>query len=410
MLSVHTDSHSLSLPPSLQQLVPCTCHVSGPGLTSATVNHTTHIIVELTDSSTRPHPLTLNLTAQLELVIKATPTRFWKSLFKKQDATPTSQSCSASLPVTMVSPSRYKVTYKAVSRGQHKLHVQVNDKEIDGSPFIVTVYLDPSKLGHPVRVVTGLNYPYGIAYNSQEEMIISEQFGDRVSIFKIRGQGKIRTFGSHGDRPHEMISPAGIATDDADNIYVSSDHKLQKFTSRGELIKCTGEKGKKEGEFNNPRGLTLYNNEVYVCDCNNNRIQIFDLNLNFVRSIGSCGKERDKFTEPSDVKFDTAGNMYVAEWGNGRVQVMDKSGQFIQKFGEEELKRPSGLHIVDKYVYVSDWSDHFIAVYETSGQFITSFGRCGQNEGEYYRPYCITSCVDGYIYVCDRLNNRVQIF
>ena len=417
---------TLSLSLSIQESAPYTCHVSGPGLTSATVNHPTHIIVELTVSSARPHPLTLNLTAQLELVIKATPTnppqatptRSWKSFFKKQEATltnppqttPSSQSRSASLPVTMVSPSRYKVSYTAVSRGQHKLHVQVNDKEIDGSPFTVTVYLDPTQLGHPIRVVTDLVQPYGIAYNSQEEMIVSEWWGHRVSIFKIRGQGKIRTFGSHGDRPHEMKYPKGIATDDADNIYVSSCHKLQKFTSRGELIKCTGKEGKKEGELDEPCGLTLYDNEVYVCDRNNHRIQIFDLDFNFVRFIGSRGKGRGEFDAPLYVKFDTAGNMYVAEWGNERVQVMDTSGQFIRKFGEGKLERPSGLHIADKYVYVSDYSGHCIVVYETSGQFVTSFGRYGQNEGEFYCPYCITSCVDGYIHVCDWVNNRVQIF
>ena len=311
----------------------------------------------------------------------------------------------------MVSPSRYKVSYTAVSRGQHKLHVQVNDKEIDGSPFTVTVYLDPTQLGHPVRVVTDLYGPYGIAYNSQEEMIVSEWDGHRMSIFKIRGQGKIRTFGSHGGRPHEMKYPAGVTTDDnADNIYVSSEHKLQKFTSRGELIKCTGEEGKKEGEFDFPHGLTLYENEVYVCDSNNHRIHIFDLELNFVRSIGSHGEGRGEFNAPFDVKFDTAGNMYVAEYGNGRVQVMDRSGQFIRKFGEGKLEEPSGLHIADKYVYVSDFSDHCIVVYETSGQFVTSFGRLGQNEGKFCYPYCITSCVDGYIHVCDMWNNRVQIF
>ena len=239
-------------------------------------------------------------------------------------------------------------------------------------------------------------------------MIVSECH--RVSIFKIRGQGKIRTFGSCGDRPHEMIEPAGIATDDADNIYVSSSHKLQKFTSRGELIKCTGEKGKKEGEFDYPYGLALYDNEVYVCDCDNHRIQIFDLDLNFVRSIGSHGKGRGEFKVPHDIKFDTAGNMYVAELDNERVQVMDRSGQFIREFGEGKLKRPSGLHIADKYMYVSDMNGDCIVVYETSGQFVTSFGSHGKNEGEFCFPYYITSCVDGYIHVCEFGNSRVQIF
>ena len=111
-----------------------------------------------------------------------------------------------------------------------------------------------------------------------------------MSIFDISGQ-KIRTIGSHGDSPDQMICPKGIAIDDTDNIYVSSEHKLQKFTSSGELIRCVGQdKGRKEGEFDNPRGIALYDNQVYICDRDNHRIQVFDLDLNFVRSIGSHGE------------------------------------------------------------------------------------------------------------------------
>ena len=100
----------------------------------------------------------------------------------------------------------------------------------------------------------------------------------------------------------------------------------------------------------------------------------------------------------------------MAEWGNGRVQVMDSSGRFIREFGQGKLSRPSGLLIADKYVYVSDISGHCIVVYETSGQYVTSFGRRGRNKGEFCDPFCITSCVDCFIHVCDRGNDRVQIF
>ena len=62
-------------------------------------------------------------------------------------------------------------------------------------------------------------------------------------------------------------------------------------------------------------------------------------------------------------------------------------------------------------LYISaDCDGHCIVVYETSGQFVTSFGRSGKNEGEFSIPFCITSCVDGFIHVCDYLNSRVQIF
>ena len=110
---------------------------------------------------------------------------------------------------------------------------------------------------------------------------------------------------------------------------MSSSDKLQKFTSNGELIKFAGQKGGKEGEFNDPRGVTLHDNQVYVCDADNHRIQVFDLNLNFVRSIGSRGKGRGEFNKPFDVKLDTAGNIYVADFMNSRVQVLDNSGHFI---------------------------------------------------------------------------------
>ena len=276
----------------------------------------------------------------------------------------------------------------------------------------MTVYPDPTQLGRPVRIVTGLNRPYGIAFNSRGEMIISEYSGHQISIFDIR-RNKSRTFGSRGDSPEQMKYPKGIAIDDADNIYVSSEHKLQKFTSSGELIKCVGQEGSKEGEFNDPCGVTLYDTQVYVCDRNNHRIQVFDLDLNFIRSIGSCGKGRGEFNVPHDVKLDSVGNMYVADFANERVQVMDINGRFIRTFGQEgkgKLKVSSALHIGDMYVYVSDISGDCIVVYETSGQFVTSFGRRGHKEGEFDHPYCITSCADGFIHVGDFWNNRVQIF
>ena len=252
-------------------------------------------------------------------------------------------------------------------------------------PFSVP---DPTQLAHPVRVVSGLTSPCGIAFNSQREMIVSERMNDRIVVLDIKGD-IIRTFGSEGYE--------SIAVDDMDNIYVSSIHssKLQKFTSSGKLIKCVGMDCK-------PLGLTLYNNQMYVCECFNYQIQVFDLDLNFIRSIGSYGKGRGDFDRPCDVRFDTDGYMYVAEYGNQRVQVLDKSSHFIRVFGEGELY-PVALHTVDNYVYVCNVNMN-ITVYRTSGEFVTSFG-----EFLYATPLSITSCVDGFIYVGD-WRGLIQIF
>ena len=387
-----------------QMFVPYISTVSGPGLTSATVNQPAHIIVELSDSSGIPYSLHTNVTATLEH-IEATPTggRKWPWSRKPH---------RHHVEVVAISTFRYKVTYVATKQGKYQLNVKVEENDIDNSPFNVIVYLHPTHLCQPKKVVAGLSTPYGIAFNKQGEMVITEMVSHRVSVFDHQGQ-RIRVFGSRGDGLHQMKYPRGLAIDDADNIYVTSEDRLQKFTTDGELVKCIGQRGKKEGEFDDPRGVTIHSNHVYVCDCENHRIQAFDINLNFVQSIGSCGNGPGEFNAPDDIKFDTHGNMYVAESGNERVQVLDSSGKFLREFGREgkgKLGTPSGLHIADEYVYVCDLGDDRIVVYDTSGHFVTSFGKRGLKEGELYEPRCVTSCANGFISVCDFTNNRVQIF
>ena len=254
-----------------------TCLVSGPGLLSATANHPTLVVVELSDSSGRPCSLKQNVTAELVLQstsLQATPTSVsWWPWTKKTPSPSPALPPPLNAALAVISPSRYEVSYTAVRRGPHKLYVRVNGSEINRSPFTITVYPDPTQLGSPVRVVKNLNRPYGIAFNSRgemivgerDEMIVSEHDGHLVSVFDVGGQ-RVRTFGSHGDRPEQMKLPRGIAVDDTDNIYVSSQHKLQKFTSSGELIKCIGQSGSKEGEFDDPRGVTIHSNQVYICD------------------------------------------------------------------------------------------------------------------------------------------------
>ena len=396
----HSDNFFLSLS---QHSASYTCQVSGSGLKSATLNHPTHIIVELTDPNGRPNSLPQNVTAQLEVTGRqphSTPTKpRWR--WSKDEKR---------ISVAMISPSRYEVSYTPVSRGQHKLFVQVNGREIKGSPFTVTVYPDPRHLGLPVRTVTGLDFPHGVVINTHQEMIISERGAHRVSILDMMGE-KIRSFGSLGQSPDQIRHPRGIATDDSNSIYVSSQDKVQKFTASGEFIKCIHQVGEKL--LDNPHGVTLFENRVYICDANNHCIRVFDLDLNYVQSIGSYGKGSGELMTPYDVKFDPAGNMYVVDYGKKNVQVMDTSGQFIRAFGQTgkgKLSGPSGLYLADKYVYVSDNNNDRIVVYETSGQFVTMFGKYGHNEGEFDGPYYITACVDGFIHICDLANNRVQIF
>ena len=152
---------------------------------------------------------------------------------------------------------------------------------------------------------------------------------------------------------------------------------------------------------------------MYVCDSDNNHIQVFDTDLNFIQSIDSPGLGMEKFNKPYDLDFDSQGKAYVADSRNNRI-VLDtcSCGWNAKRFdeGEEKLDMPRAIHVIGEFIYVSDWGHDRIVVYRTSGHFVTSFGKRGERKGELREPYGITSDQDGLVYVADHSNNRVQVF
>ena len=147
-----------------------------------------------------------------------------------------------------------------------------------------------------------------------------------------------------------------------------------------------------------------------MIDQSNNRIQVFDLELMFITSFGTRGSGRRQYDRPNDLDFDNQGNIYVSEWGNNRVQVLDPHSCYLRQFGDKsgpgKLKEPVGIHIAHDCVYVSDYGSHHTAVFQLSSTFLTSFGKFGQG---FDYPYGIAFGCNGFLYVCDWLNDCIQV-
>ena len=78
-----------------------------------------------------------------------------------------------------------------------------------------------------------------------------------------------------------------------DSIMISdkaSDAIIQMDYS-GNLIKKIGKTGNGEGEFLSPGAIKEYNHEIYVLDQGNNRVQIFDEQLNYVDKVDLINKK-----------------------------------------------------------------------------------------------------------------------
>ena len=308
--------------------------------------------------------------------------------------------------VVRQTPSTYELSYTPTTRGRHQLTVRVNNTEI--GTFQVFVQHLPTELGTPVRVIEDIN-AYYIAVGDKGELFVTET--DQYTMLNAQGQ-RVLTVGSADELLFEDGDPIGISVDCEGNVYVTKKHKLHKFSRHGELVKSVGKEGENVGEFDRPYNVRYHKHQVYVCDSDNGRVQVFDFNLNFVRSFGDGPHQ---LQDPVDIDFDSQGNIYVVDYEKDQVLVFSEDGLYLRHFGQRgggrgELSCPVGLCVSSDYVYITERDNHRISVFHTSGEFVHSFGKEGCEIGEFDDPYGIAVDQDGFVFVCDYCNSRIQVF
>lgn len=310
-----------------------------------------------------------------------------------------------------------ELSYTTPARsGQYQLHVKVQGQPIQDSPFRIVIVRD---LRTPLKTISGLSDPWGIAVNKRGHIIVSEHRGHCITVFSGNGN-KLTSFGSYGLGPGQLSEPRGIAVDEDDNILVADTKNdcIQKFSPQGKFLETQGKHGKNALEFSWPSGVGIHplNKRVYVIESiYNNRVQVLDATLKHVTMFGSCGKGEGQFKGPKDVSFDGAGNCYIADNGNHQVQVFTEDGQYLRQFGKEgkgegELTGCIGLTIDSDIVYIANTGNHRISVFTTDGSFIASFGKQGSEPGQFDKPHGVTVDMNGLVYICDFNNSRIQVF
>ena len=93
----------------------------------------------------------------------------------------------------------------------------------------------------------------------------------------------VKTFFQFNSR---SLFPLSLATNKKDRIYISDsyNHRIIMTDIDLNLLYEIGSNGCKVDEFNYPCGLTYYSDLVYVCDTQNQRLQVYNKNLVFKQS------------------------------------------------------------------------------------------------------------------------------
>src|SRR6202521_1186271 len=135
------------------------------------------------------------------------------------------------------------------------------------------------------------------AIDKGSDMVIKfNQVGRVVMVFGRRAEGadeESKPWG-HPEPPLPAVDglfrqPTDVAWDSDGNIYITDGYvnsRVAKYDKNGDWVKSWGEKGTGPGQFRLPHAIVVdRNNNLYVGDRSNRRIQVFDTDGKFLRSF-----------------------------------------------------------------------------------------------------------------------------
>ncbi len=202
------------------------------------------------------------------------------------------------------------------------------------------------------------------------------------------GEGR-PTFGSLGSLPGQFFAPVDVEADASGNLYVidSATKKLQKFDAQGNFVTSIDirDNAANPGEQSQPWGVAVGpDGHVVVADTFGWRVRVFDRDLKLVSTFGQppdTSRAPGPFDlfGPRDAVVDASGQVWVTDTGNDRVQVFTLDGQFVRTVGSVgsgpgQFDEPVGLALgPDGAVYVADMYNQRIQVLHADGSFRAEF-------------------------------------
>ena len=211
------------------------------------------------------------------------------------------------------------------------------------------------------------NYPRGITIHETNDITVVDCGNHRVQCFSEQGE-YLSQFGGKGNLDHQLSNPLGLSVDSKGNIIVADtgNKSMKIFSPDGHYLS----KFRGEGSFTSPIHCIQYEKYLIVSDSEEHCIKVFDRNGNFLYKFGKRGKGNGEFINPRCLSINKAGHVMVCDASNHRVQVFELSGKFITKFGSQgvskgEFDSPTSTAVLsDGRIVVSDFNNHRIQIFE----------------------------------------------
>ena len=293
---------------------------------------------------------------------------------------------------------------------QDRVTIEIKDEQ--GQECVTEVKVEDIKDGtYNVSFYPRVQGTFKLSVKVNEEHIRGSPFTISIKPFHVK---PVLCFGEKGSGNGMFNNPLGVAVTDKDEILVADclNHRVQVFDSNGTFLRSIGLKGENAGEFNRPFGIaTDKDRKIFVADQNSNRVQISSWEGRHLGSFGGQGSLDSQLSHPWGLSLDSTGNVIVTDSHNKLIKIFTPDGRFVMKIGGQgSFSFP--IHCVQcgEYFIVSDSTEHCIKVFNREGHFQYKFGKKGEGDGEFISHGYLLVNESQHLFVCDRLNHRVQVF
>jgi DNA-binding beta-propeller fold protein YncE len=261
-------------------------------------------------------------------------------------------------------------------------------------------------IGHHEHEV--LTSPVRIAIGHGNRIYVSDFKKKFVAIIKITKKKLkiIRTISINGN-------PLGVAVDRKGRIYVGNNsyNRIEVYTPKGKFKYCL------EGEIKRPNDIAIASNGlIYVVASDENLVKIYNPDGSFRSSFGGSGKDYGQFNFPTGIAIDENNmEVIVSDFLNKRIQIFDYEGNWLRTIGggwfSSVVDRPQGIAVDEQgRIYVVDPKQACVLIFSHSGKLITTFGEYGEDEGQLRIPLDIVINKKGDAFVTSYQNSRIEIF
>src|SRR6202163_212586 len=269
------------------------------------------------------------------------------------------------------------------------------------------------------RGVYGLGYAHGVRYDKYDNLWVVDKGTHAVMKFNPAGYVTMNL----GRRPEGPDEP---------------DYYRGNGLGRGGETRPAQEHV--DGMFRAPTDIAFDSDDyIYISDGYiNSRVAKFDKHGNWIKSWGSRGvsgqhadQNPSSFNTPHNIGIDRQNNIYVADRGNRRIQVFDRDGKF-QRFIFLNVPYDKKRHPVlgnapanppdetapwticitqgpTQYLYTSDSEPGRVYKLSLDGKILGMFGESGHDVGQFSWIHGLACPSENTLYIADMNNWRIQM-